>query len=127
MNETVNKIIKPAKRFEELLVWQKAHKMVLEIYMITKGFPAQEIYCLTSQMRRAAISIPANIAEGFKKKGKADKLRFLNISHGSLEELKYYLILSHDLGYISKNNLTLLIEEVSKLIEGYSKGIRNSE
>jgi four helix bundle protein len=127
MNETDKEIRKPAKSFEELLVWQKAHKMVLEIYMITKAFPAHEIYSLTSQMRRAAISVPANIIEGFREKGKADKLRFLNIAHGSLEELKYYLILSHDLGYISKNNLTVLIEETSKLIEGYSKGIRNSE
>jgi four helix bundle protein len=127
MNDSDKKTRKPATRFEELLVWQKAHKMVLEIYMITKVFPAQESYCLTSQMRRAAISVPANIVEGFRKKGKADKLRFLNIAQGSLDELKYYIILSHDLGYISEDKIEGLIEEVSKLIEGYSKGIRKSE
>ncbi len=115
-----------SKTFLDLMVWQKSHKLVLEIYLITKSFPVHEMYCLTSQMRRAAISIPANIVEGFRKKGKADKLRFLNIAHGSLEELKYYLILSHDLGYIPNDNPATLIEEVSKLIEGYSNGIRNS-
>jgi four helix bundle protein len=127
MNDSDKKTRKPATRFEELLVWQKAHKMVLEIYMITKVFPAQESYCLTSQMRRAAISVPANIVEGFRKKGNADKLRYLNIAQGSLDELKYYIILSHDLGYISEDKIEGLIEEVSKLIEGYSNGIRNSK
>ncbi len=127
MNESDKKTRIPATRFEELLVWQKAHKMVLELYLITKSFPHQEIYCLTSQMRRAAISVPANIVEGFRKNGKADKLRFLNIAQGSLDELKYYIILSLDLGYISEDKIKGLIEEVSKLIEGYSKGIRKSE
>jgi four helix bundle protein len=127
MNDSDKKTRKPATRFEELLVWQKAHKMVLELYLITKSFPKQEIYCLTSQMRRAAISVPANIVEGFRKKGKAGKLRYLNIAQGSLDELKYYIILSHDLGYISEDKIEGLIEEVSKLIESYSKGIRKSE
>ena len=127
MNESDKKTRIPATRFEELLVWQKAHKMVLELYLITKSFPQQEIYCLTSQMRRAAISVPANIVEGFRKNGKADKLRFLNIAQGSLDELKYYIILSLDLGYISEDKIKGLIEEVSKVIEGYSKGIRKSE
>ena len=77
---------KPAKNFEDLIVWQKAHKFVLMVYKYTSNFPNSEIYGLTSQFRRAAISIPANIAEGFKKKGKADKAHFLNIAQGSLGE-----------------------------------------
>jgi hypothetical protein len=78
---------KPAKTFKELIVWQKAHRFVLAIYSLTKTFPSSEIYCLTSQMRRAAISIPANIAEGFRKRGENDKTRFLNIAQGSPKSL----------------------------------------
>ena len=89
----------PARSFEDLLVWQKAHGFVLGIYVLTKTFPREEIYGLTSQFRRAAVSIPANIAEGFKKRGRADKARFLNIAQGPLEECRYYLRLSSDLGY----------------------------
>src|SRR5882757_8208865 len=89
----------PARSFEDLIVWQKAHAWVLAIYRFTDGFPAKEIYSLTSQFRRAAVSVPANIAEGFKKTGVADKKRFMNIAQGSLEESRYYLILSRDLGY----------------------------
>jgi four helix bundle protein len=77
---------KPAKTFKDLIVWQKAHRFVLAIYSITKNFPNSEVYCLTSQMRRAAISVPANIAEGFSKRGEHDKTRFLNVAQGSLEE-----------------------------------------
>ena len=79
---------KPAKTFKDLVVWQKAHRFVLATYLLTSSFPRSEIYCLTSQMRRAAISIPANIAEGFKKRGPSDKMRFLNVAQGSLEELR---------------------------------------
>jgi four helix bundle protein len=88
-----------AKSFEDLLVWQKAHAYVLEIYRITKAFPKSEVFGLTSQMRRAAISIPANIAEGFKKRTPREKVRVLNIAQGSLEESRYYLILAKDLSY----------------------------
>ena len=80
---------KPAKTFKNLVVWQKAHQLVLAIYSLSGSFPRSEIYCLTSQMRRAAISIPANIAEGFKKRGISDKTRFLNVAQGSLEESRY--------------------------------------
>jgi four helix bundle protein len=79
--------------------WQKAHELVLSAYRLTAAFPKEEVFCLTSQMRRAALSVPANIAEGFKKRGRQDKLRFLNIAQGSLEELRYYLIVTADLGY----------------------------
>lgn len=89
----------PARNFQDLIVWQKAHQLVLSIYRISKGFPREEIYGLTSQFRRAAISVPANIAEGFKKKGRLDKVRFMNVAQGSLEECRYYLILSSDLEY----------------------------
>ena len=88
-----------AKKFTDLIVWQKAHKFVLAIYRFTTSFPKEEVYGLTSQLRRASISIAANIVEGFKKTGPADKIRFLNISQGSLEECRYYLILANDLNY----------------------------
>ena len=91
--------MEPAKNFNDLIVWQKAHKFVLAVYVYTSKFPREEIYALTSQFRRAAVSIAANIAEGFKKKSNKDKIRFYNISQGSVEECRYYLILSNDLKY----------------------------
>ncbi|MFZ5633375.1 MAG: four helix bundle protein [Bacillota bacterium] len=116
----------PAKSFEDLVVWQKAHQFVLEAYRFTAKFPDSELYGLTSQLRRAAVSVPANIAEGFKKKGKADKVRFLNIAQGSLEEARYYLILAKDLGYGDTSQLNILLEEVSKLLEAYANTILDS-
>ena len=76
----------PARTFQDLIVWQKAHRFVLEVYRLTDRFPKTEVYGLTSQFRRAAVSVPANIAEGFKKRGQADKARFMNTGQGSLEE-----------------------------------------
>jgi len=76
------------KTFEDLLVWQKSHEFVLEVYKITKQFPKEEVYGLTSQFRRAAVSISANIAEGYKRKSTKEKLRFYNISQASLEECR---------------------------------------
>jgi len=70
----------PARSFQDLIVWQKAHQFVLSTYLFTDGFPKYELFGLSSQFRRAAVSIPANIAEGFKKKGRADKGRFMNIA-----------------------------------------------
>ena len=116
-----------SKTFKDLIVWQKAHKFVLSVYKITDNFPKTELYGLTSQFRRADISIPANIAEGFKKNGKADKCRFMNIAQGSLEECRYYLILTKDLGYFETKNLMLQLEEVSKLLDAYTKAILNSK
>jgi len=89
------------ERFEQLDVWQRAHALALSVYKLTGKFPAEEKFGLTSQMRRSAVSVPANIAEGFKRAGKQDKVRFYNIAHASLEELRYYFILSHDLEFIS--------------------------
>jgi len=117
----------PAKRFEDLVVWQKAHQLVLAVYRLTQSFPRSEIYGLTSQFRRAAVSIAANIAEGFRKRGRADKIRFLNIAQGSLEESRYYLMLSNDLGYGDVSGPTRLLEEVSKLLEAYMRAILNSD
>lgn len=118
---------KPAKTFKDLIVWQKAHVFVLRVYDYTKEFPKDERYGLTSQFRRAAVSIAANIAEGFKKRGKKDKARYLNISQGSLEECRYYLLLSKDLGYGENRHLSSSLQEVSKLIDAYSKAILNSD
>jgi four helix bundle protein len=114
----------PARSFEDLIVWQKAHQFVLAIYKLSESFPAKECYGLTSQFRRSAVSIPANIAEGFKKLGLADKIRFLNIAHGSLEECRYYLILTRDLKYADVTSFWPQIEEIGKLLSGYSSGIQ---
>jgi four helix bundle protein len=117
----------PAKRFEDLVVWQKAHQFVLAVYRLTRSFPKSEIYGLSPQFRRAAVSIAANIAEGFRKRGNADKVRFLNIAQGSLEESRYYLILTRDLEYGDVAELCSLLSEVSKLLAAYSKSILNSD
>lgn len=109
--------------FEDLLVWKKAHQFVLEIYKITKQFPKEELYGVVAQMRRSAVSIPANIAEGFRKTTKAEKQRFLTIAHSSLEETRYYLYLSRDLGYCQTTELLKLLEEVSKLLTLYYRSI----
>ena len=117
------------KRFQDLLVWQKGHAFVLAVYQLSSHFPAHERFGLCSQFQRAAVSIPANIAEGYRKLGIADKLRFLNIAQGSLEECRYYILLSRDLGYIDINTyetLTIQIEEVSKVLNGYCRGILNN-
>lgn len=118
--------IKPAKIFQDLIVWQKAHQFVLSAYHFSENFPKSELYGLTSQFRRAAVSIPANIAEGFKKRTKPDKIKFMNISQGSLEECRYYLILSKDLGYGDIMGLINQLEEVSKLLDSYISAIRIS-
>ena len=113
----------PAKNFQELIVWQKSHQFVLSVYSFTGNFPKNERYGLTTQLRRAAISIPANIAEGFKKKTKPDKARFMNIAQASLEECRYYLILAKDLGYGDTYELISQLEEVSKMLEAYSSSL----
>ena len=115
---------KPAQRFEDLIVWQKAHQFVLNIYRLSSNFPRFEMYGLASQFRRAAVSIAANIAEGFKKKTKPDKIRFFNIAQGSLEECRYYLILTKDLGYGDTSELRMQLAEVSKLIAAYIKPLQ---
>jgi four helix bundle protein len=113
----------PAKSFQDLVVWQKAHQFVLATYRYSENFPRAETYGLTSQLRRAAVSIPANIAEGFKRKTKPDKARLMNIAQGSLEECQYYLILAKDLGYGDSTLLKQQLDEVSKLLEAYVRSL----
>src|SRR5215831_12517552 len=114
---------RPAKSFQELVVWQRAHEFVLALYRFTMTLPKYETYGLASQMRRAAVSIAANIAEGFRKRGKADKCRFMNTAEGSIEESRYYLILAQDLGYGQTAGLMRCLEEVSRLLSAYSRAI----
>ncbi len=115
-----------ARSFRDLLVWRKAHELVLSVYAFTAGFPKREIYGLASQMRRAAVSVPANIAEGFRRRGKAEKARYMNIAEGSLEESRYYLILAQDLGYGDTTQLAAALEEVSRLLSAYAAAILTS-
>jgi len=112
-----------AKTFRDLLVWQKAHQLVLQIYRFTSAFPKTETYGLAQQMRRAAVSIPANIDEGFTRRGDADKIRFFNMAEGSVEESRYYLILAQDLGYGQTEAIMNSLEEVSRLLKAYAKAI----
>ena len=106
-------------------MWQKAHELTLAIYTLTASFPKHELFGLTCQVRRAAVSIPANIAEGFKRRGKADKARFYNIAQGSLEECRYYLMLAHDLGYAETSELMIVLEEVSRFLETYLQRLQS--
>ena len=113
------------ENFQGLEVWQRAHQLVLAVYRVTRDFPNDERYGLVSQMRRAAVSVAANIAEGFKRQGKADKVRFYNISEASLEELKYYFILSRDLEYIADTeNLVAEAEIVSRMLYRLIESVR---
>ena len=115
--------------FQRVFAWQKAHEFVLSVYQITKKFPNDEKFGLTSQFRRSAVSIEANIAEGYKKLSKTDKLRFFNIAQGSLEECRDYIIMALDLGYIDNedySNLCSLSEYASRMINSYCEGIINN-
>lgn len=103
--------------FTQLQVWKKAHQVVLDVYKATRSYPAQEQYGLTAQMRRAAISVPANIAEGFGRQSPKDKARMYNIANGSTEEMKYFVLLSKDLGYLPEPTpLTSSLEEISRML-----------
>ena len=115
--------------FESVVAWQKAHAFTLLVYQLTREFPKDEVFGLTSQFRRASVSIEANIAEGYKKLSKADKLRFLNIAEGSLAECRNYIILARDLEYVDEQKyktLYIALEEASKLLTSYCKGIINN-
>jgi len=113
-----------AKSFRELIVWQKAHQLVLSIYAMTRKFPKEELYGVTSQLRRSSVSVAANIAEAFKKKSGADKLRILNISQGSLSETEYFLILAQDLEFGEMSTVMRDADEVGKILESYMRAIR---
>ena len=116
----------PSRSFEDVAVWQKAHAWVLAIYRYTNMFPQHELFGLTAQLRRAAVSVPANFAEGFKRQGRPDKLRFYNIAQGSLEECRYYLRLSQDLGYGDVAELQDGLREISQMLESYSRKVRDA-
>jgi four helix bundle protein len=116
----------PARTFEELIVWQKSHRLALRVYSITKTFPKEELYGLVSQMRRAAVSIPSNIAEGFKRRGRTDKARVLNIAQGSLSELRYYFILARDLAYLERTTDWSEVTEIERLLGAYTRTLRTS-
>ncbi len=113
----------PTRSFKEVIAWQKAHQFVLKIYRFSSFFPREEMYGLTSQLRRAAISVTANIAEGYVKFSNKDKRRFFNIAQGSLEECRYYLILARDLKFNQDESLDILAEEVSKVLASYIRAI----
>ena len=116
--------------FENIIAWQKAHWFTRQVYIITKHFPEEEKYGLVSQFRRAAVSIGANIAEGYKKLGRQDKLRFFNIAEGSLAECENYIILARDLGYIDETEYQSLhtnAESTGKLLTAYCNGVINNK
>jgi four helix bundle protein len=115
-----------AKSFQDLEVWRNAHAFVLEVYGLTRGFPAEERFGLTVQFRRAAISIPANIAEGFRKYSAADKARFMNTAEGSLEECRYYCLLARDLGYGDTEKLREALEVIARQLAAYIRRLRDA-
>lgn len=112
-----------SKSFKDLLIWQKSHQLVLEIYQITKLFPKEELYGLTSQIRRSAVSVPTNIVEGYRRKTKLDKAKFFIIALSSLDETLYHLILSNDLGYADTQILQDNVEEITKMLNAYYQTI----
>jgi len=114
-----------ARSFEDIGIWQKAHQFVLEVYKMTEAFPKHELFGLTSQLRRAAVSVPANFAEGFRKMSKVDKLRFYGIAQSSLEECRYYLRLANDLSYQNTSIMRSNLEEISKMLTSYTNKIRS--
>ena len=115
-----------SQSFRDVLVWQKAHALALAVYRATEAFPKHELFALTSQLRRAAASIPSNFVEGFRKRTKPDKLKFYNIAQGSADECLYQLILAHDLRYTDTTHLQATLEEVSRLLQGYINGLNRS-
>ena len=116
--------------FKDLECWQKAHEFVKTVYAVTQQFPEDERFGLTSQFRRAAVSMAANICEGYRKLSRADKLRFMNIAQSSLEECRYYIILSSDIDYIdyeTSDRLEFLINGLSRKLNGYAESISKNK
>ena len=103
------------QRFTDLKVWQRSHALVLDMYRLTSSFPRDERFGLTSQLRRAAASVPTNIAEGSKRRGGQEYARFLNIAEGSLAEAEYLTLLSRDLGYLTAEAATRPLTEISEI------------
>jgi len=112
------------KTFKDIKVWEKAHRLTLEIYKITVKFPTEEKFCLVNQIRRAIISVSSNIVEGFKRKSLKDRLHFYNMADSSLEEVKYQLMLAFDLKYITQEEYQKALdsaEEISKMLNSWIK------
>lgn len=110
------------KTFKDLQVWQKAHRAVLEVYKTTSSFPKYEMYGLVAQLRRTIVSVASNIVEGFRRRSVQDSVHFYNMADASLEEVKYQLLVAHDLGYIKEESFSAimnLVEEVSKMLHGW--------
>jgi four helix bundle protein len=117
------------KDFRQLKVWEKSHQLALAIYKITKEFPKEELYGLTSQIRRASMSIPTNIAEGCGRHTDADFARFLQMAMGSASETEYQLILAHDLDFLSNDSYEQLrneAEEVKRMLASLLKTLRTN-
>lgn len=113
------------ERFEQLDVWKVSHYIVLDVYRVTARLPAEEKFGLVSQMRRAAVSVPGNIAEGFKRKGVADKKHFYNIAQSSLEELRYYVILCRDMGFqMEPDHFSERIDQAGRMLTGLIRSVR---
>ena len=113
--------------FRELKVWEKAHRLTLAVYEATRDFPKEELYGLTSQIRRSCVSIPANIAEGCGRSGDAEFARFLQISMGSASELEYHLLLAHDLDLLSNSSYEGLMNqltEVKRMLTAFIKKLK---
>jgi four helix bundle protein len=116
-----------AKTYEDLEVWQKAHRLTLDVYRVSSAFPREEVYGLTSQVRRSSASVPANVVEGFRRPTKADKVRFYQVALSSLDETHYHLRLAHELGYADTIRLRVQIEEVGRMLNGYTQAIIASD
>lgn len=117
------------RSFTDLICWQEGHKLVLLIYDITKDFPGKEIYSLIDQMRRCVVSVTSNIAEGFSRKTKKEKVQFYYMALGSITELQNQLLISRDLKYFTNNEFQSIAQQtvtVHKLINGLIKSIQNS-
>ena len=115
------------KNFSELQVWRKAHRLTLDVYKITAGFPREEVYGLTSQIRRACSSIPANLAEGCGRDGDAELARFCFIAMGSASELQYHLLLARDLNFLELHDYERVLEsviELKKMLAGLIQKLR---
>ena len=115
---------KKIREFVDLYAWQEAHKLVMLVYRTTRSFPREELFCLTDQMRRAAISITSNIAEGFGRRGYKEKIQFYYLAHGSLTELKNQILLARDIGYMNENDYKTIFQQTTtahKLLQGLLK------
>ena len=116
------------KNYKELNVWQKSYELCLKLYGITAKFPIEERYGLTSQIRRSAVSIPSNIAEGYGRKTTVDYIRMLYIAYGSVCELETQILLAGDLGLIEKSELSTIkkdIEEIERMLKALIKSLEN--